>query len=85
MAKTQAQIGRLAFLNGLLTLLVLGIIVAGGVAYWGITQYYADGPKTEETAFLVPKGATLQGLAAPLEEQGLVEQRPASIGERWRC
>lgn len=72
MARRKRKSGALAFLNGLLTLLVLGVVIAGGVAYWGITQYYDDGPKTEETAFLVPKGATLQGLASSLEEQGLV-------------
>jgi UPF0755 protein len=55
-----------------MTLLIIGVIVAAGAAYWGITKYYEDGAKTEETAFLVPKGATLQGLASPLEEQGLV-------------
>jgi UPF0755 protein len=72
MAKRKRKSGAIAFLNGLMTLLILGLIVVGGAAFWGITQYYADGPKTEETAFLVPKGATLQGLASQLEEQGLV-------------
>jgi UPF0755 protein len=80
MARRKRKSGALAFLNGLLTLLVLGVIVAGGVAYWGITQYYDEGPKTEETAFLVPKGATLQGLASSLEEQGLVSNGPVYRG-----
>ncbi len=48
----------------MLTLLVIGIIALGGVAYWGITQYYADGPKEAEAAFLIPKDSTLRGLAS---------------------
>lgn len=72
MARRKRRSSAVAFLNALLTLLILGVIVVGGAAYWGITQYYQDGIKTEETAFLVPKGATLQGLANQLEEQGLV-------------
>ncbi|MEO6015524.1 MAG: endolytic transglycosylase MltG [Devosia sp.] len=73
MAKKKRRSSALALLNGLLTLLILGIIVVGGAAFYGVTQFYKEGPKTEETAFLVPKGASLQGLATQLEEQGLIE------------
>jgi UPF0755 protein len=59
-------------LNGLLTLLIIGIIAAGAVFYYGVTQFFAAGPKAEETAFLVPDGASLRSVAAPLEEQGFI-------------
>jgi UPF0755 protein len=71
-ARKKRKSGALAFLNGLLTLLILGIIVVGVAAYWGLNQYYSEGPKTEEAAFLIPNGATLRGLATPLEEQGFI-------------
>jgi UPF0755 protein len=73
MARRKRKSSALAFLNGLLTLIVIGIIGVGGAAYWGMTQYYAEGPKTEETAFMIPRGATLRGLATPLEEQGFID------------
>jgi UPF0755 protein len=73
MARRKRKSGALAFLNGLLTLIVIGILAVGGIAYWGMTQYYAEGPKTEETAFMIPRGATLRGLATPLEEQGFID------------
>jgi UPF0755 protein len=73
MAKRKRRSGAIAFLNGLMTLLILGIIVAGGAAFWGITQYYADGPSTEETAFLVEKGSGLNSIGTRLEERGLID------------
>lgn len=59
-------------LNGLLTILVLGILVVGGATYWAITQFYQTGPKTEQTAFLVEKGSGVGTIANRLEEQGLI-------------
>ena len=73
MARKKRRSGALAFLNALMTLLILGILVAGGVLYWGITQYYADGPQTEETAFLVEKGTGFNSIGARLEERGLID------------
>ncbi|RYE11395.1 MAG: endolytic transglycosylase MltG [Hyphomicrobiales bacterium] len=73
MARKKRKSSALALLNGLLTLIVIGIIAAGGIAYWGMTQYYAEGPRDTEAAFLIPKGATLRGLVTPLEEQGFID------------
>src|SRR5690606_14129880 len=73
MARKKRRSGALAFLNALLTLIILGILVAGGALYWGITQYYADGPKTEETAFLVEKGTGFNSIGSRLEERGLID------------
>jgi UPF0755 protein len=60
-------------LNGLMTLLVLAIVAAGAAAYFGITTFYAEGPKTEATAFLVEKGSGLGTIANRLQEQGLID------------
>jgi UPF0755 protein len=81
--KKKRRSSALALLNGLLTLLVIGAVVVGGAAYWGITQFYAPGPKDTETAFLVPKGATLSGLATSLEEQGLINDALIYRGGVW--
>jgi UPF0755 protein len=62
----------IVLLNGLLTLLILGIVAAGAVLYYGVTQFYAEGPKAEETAFLVPKGAGLRSIGSRLEDEGLI-------------
>ncbi len=73
MARRKRRSGALAFLNALLTLLILGILVAGGALYWGISNYYAEGPKTEETAFLIEKGSGFNSIGARLEERGLID------------
>ena len=73
MARKKRRSGAIGFLNGLLTLIVLGIIVAGGILFWGVTQYDKDGPKTEETAFLVEKGTGFNSIGQRLEERGLID------------
>jgi hypothetical protein len=45
--------GFVDILNGLLTLLVIGLLVAGGVVLYGASQFYGDGPLTQETTFRV--------------------------------
>jgi UPF0755 protein len=71
-AKRKRRSSALAFLNALLTLIVLGIIVVGGAAFWGISQFYEAGPKTEETAFLIEKGSGFNSIGTRLEEGGLI-------------
>jgi UPF0755 protein len=60
-------------LNGLMTVLVLGILAAGAAGYYGIKTFYAEGPKPEATAFLVEKGSGLGTIANRLQEQGLID------------
>jgi len=71
-ARRKRRSSALAFLNALLTLLILGVIVIGGAAYWGVTQFYESGPKTEETAFLIEKGSGFNSIGTRLEESGLI-------------
>lgn len=73
MARKKRRSSALAFLNALMTMLILGILVAGGAIYWGITQYYKNGPTTEETAFLVEKGTGFNSIGQRLEERGLID------------
>lgn len=60
-------------LNAVLTLLVLGIVIAGGAVVYGLHVFYETGPKTEQTAFLVEKGSSLNTIAGRLQEQGLID------------
>jgi UPF0755 protein len=59
-------------LNGLLTLLVIGLLVAGGVLLYGASQFYGDGPSKEESTFRVEARSGLATIATRLEEQGLI-------------
>lgn len=68
--------GLIEITNGLLTLLVLGILVLGGGVLFMAQQFYAPGPAAEETTFVVEKGSSLSAVAERLENQGLV-------GNRW--
>jgi UPF0755 protein len=60
-------------LNGLLSLIVLAIIVAGVIAWYGISQYYKPGSNDQETAFLVEKGSGFGTIAQRLADQGLID------------
>lgn len=67
--------GFLDILNGLLTLLVIGLLVAGGIAIYGASQFYGDGPLQAETTFRVEAGSGLSSIAPRLEEQGLISNQ----------
>ena len=64
--------GLIDVLNGLLTLLVIGLVVVGGGAFFVASQYYGDGPTTEDRIFRVESGNTLSTTASRLEEQGFI-------------
>ncbi|HZY68205.1 MAG TPA: endolytic transglycosylase MltG [Devosia sp.] len=73
MARRKRRSGAIAFLNALLTLVILGMVVVGGVLFWGISQYYDEGPETEDTAFLVERGSGFNTIGTRLEERGLID------------
>ena len=59
-------------LNGLLTLLVIALVVLAGGLLFVASQYYGEGPLTEERVFRVETGASLSSTATRLEEQGII-------------
>ncbi|OYW98907.1 MAG: hypothetical protein B7Z15_21620 [Rhizobiales bacterium 32-66-8] len=67
--------GFVDILNGLLTLLVLGVLVVGGIFLYGASQFYGAGPLAEETTFRVESGSGLGSISTRLEEQGLINNR----------
>lgn len=68
--------GLIEVTNGLLTLVVLGLLVLGGSVLFMAQQFYTPGPAAQETTFVVEKGSSLSTVAERLENQGL-------IGNRW--
>mgnify|MGYP001486934170 CR=1 FL=1 len=64
--------GLVDILNGLLTLLVIGLVVLGGGFLYVASQYYGDGPLPEDRVFRVETGNTLSTTASRLEEQGFI-------------
>ncbi|MCF4098088.1 endolytic transglycosylase MltG [Maritalea mediterranea] len=58
--------------NAFMTLIILGIVIAGGLLYYGINQFNAAGPVKEETIFAVPQGAGVSTIARKLEDEGLI-------------
>ena len=73
--RRRSRNGFVDILNGLLTMLVLGLLVAGGAFLYGASQFYGDGPLSEETIFRVESGSGLSSIATRLEEQGLISNR----------
>ncbi|MBJ3785343.1 endolytic transglycosylase MltG [Devosia sediminis] len=64
--------GLIDVLNGLLTLLVIGLVVVGGGVFYIASQYYGTGPTAEDRVFRVESGNTLSTTAGRLEEQGFI-------------
>ena len=54
---------------------MLGLLLAGGVAFYGASQFYGDGPLQADTTIRVEEGAGASLLAPQLEEQGLISSR----------
>ncbi len=67
--------GLIDTVNGFLTLLVLGLLIAGGLLIFGTQRFYADGPLTEPTNFMVERGTGLSTIAQKLELEGLIADR----------
>lgn len=67
--------GLVSVLNGLLTLLVLGIIVVGGLFFYGANAFYMPGAVKADTNFVVERGSRLASISERLEEQGLIENK----------
>ena len=81
--RRRSRNGFVDILNGLLSLLVLGLLLAGGIVLYGASQFYGDGPLTEETTFRVEAGSGLSSIGPRLEEQGLItNQYIFQIGSR---
>jgi UPF0755 protein len=67
-------------LNGFLSLLVLTVVVAAGLAVWGISQFHAEGKNPEEVTFIVERGNGLSTVAQRLEDAGLISNRWVFVG-----
>lgn len=65
--------GFLDFANALLTLLVLGIFLVGGIVLFGVSRFYAESPLSEDSSFLVESGNSIATVSNRLAEQGLIE------------
>ncbi len=70
--RRRSRNGLVDVLNAFLTLLVIGLVVLGGGFFFVASQYYGEGPTTEERVFRVETGNTLRTAAQRLEEQGFI-------------
>ncbi len=60
-------------MNGLVTLLVLGVIAAGALLYWGKGEFEKPGPLTAEKVVVIPADSGLARIADILESEGVIE------------
>lgn len=67
--------GFVDLVNALLTLVVLGLLVIGGLFLYGVHGFYAAGPIRADTNFVIEKGNSLSTVAEQLETQGLIDNR----------
>jgi len=73
--KRRSRNGFLELINALLTMIVLGVLVAGGIFFVATQRYYATGPMSEDRVFLVEQGIGLAAVANRLETANLIADR----------
>ncbi len=67
-----------------MTLLIVALVVAAGVVFWGLQKWNAAGPLQAATRFVVVNGASLASASAALEEQGVITNASLfRIGARY--
>lgn len=58
--------------SNVLTFLVVGIFLLGGVILWGQSEYNAQGPLDEQICLRVERGASMREISRRLENEGAV-------------
>ena len=76
--------GLIDVLNAILTLVIIGMVVAIAGLLFAANQFYAPGVVKADTAFTVERGSSISTVAARLEEQGLIERHCCSQDKRAR-
>ncbi len=61
--------------NGLMSLLVIGLIGVGGLFYFAKQQFDKNGPLEHTTVFVIPKGEGVNAIAERLEREGIISDR----------
>ncbi len=74
-ASSRARGTMVRFFNFLMTVALFGAITFVGIIWYGKTEYDARGPLTEETTFVVPKGATFVSIVAGLEDKNIIRKQ----------
>ena len=60
------------FAANFVNLLILLLIVAGGVVYWGQNEFVKEGPLEQSIFIEVPRGGTIRGVTEDLAEKGAI-------------
>ncbi len=60
------------FAANFVNLLILALIVAGGIVYWGQNEFTKPGPLTEAIYIEVPRGGTIAGVSEDLAARGAI-------------
>lgn len=74
-AKPRNRNALVDLLNGALSLLVIAMLLAGGLFFFGLNRFYSAGNIPQDTTFLVESGSSLGVTAERLETQGLIDNR----------
>jgi UPF0755 protein len=74
----------LAFMNGVLTVALVGMLLLGALAYYFDAQMDAPGPLEKPKVVVIPKLEGSLEIAARLEREGIVsDRRLFTAGYRW--
>ncbi len=60
------------FAANFLNVVIVGLVVLGGLVYWGQQEFTGQGPLAEDTEFTVERGERLQNVADRLADAGAI-------------
>lgn len=70
----------IVIMNGLITLLLLGVLSAGAVLYWGKREFEKPGPLAQDKVVVIPADSGLVRIADILESEGVIESPYDMLG-----
>lgn len=70
----------IVIMNGLITLLLLGVLAAGSVLYWGKREFEKPGPLAQEKVVIIPADSGVVRVADILESEGVIENPYDMLG-----
>ena len=70
------------FLNGFLSIVLIGMFAVGAILYWGAGKFTETGPLEEDTTVLITRGMTVENIAEQLTRAGVLREDEV-IPDRW--
>ncbi|WP_350333818.1 endolytic transglycosylase MltG [Coralliovum pocilloporae] len=69
------------FMNFCMSVLMLLVLGAGGLLYYGKTRFDAEGPLSSDRTILIPNGASLASISDIMRRSGVIDRREGLLSD----